>query len=107
MRVVIKEPQKEPKTCEILDELENFKQIIDCNTIQIVDMAYCPYIAIIMDDEGKLVNKKANFFWYKDIVVGTVIFAGIKDADLIDLTEAQIDFIKAYLQIKVVENYVK
>lgn len=97
MIVIIKEPDRPPRITDIEDEIEVFKEIIDCDAIQIVTAAYRCDIALILDDAGKLTGKMPNFWRYNDKICGTAIFAGIRGEDLASLTTEQMRFIESYL----------
>lgn len=91
MKVVVKEPKKEPEIREIENDLETLQRIVG-GRIEVVRMPFCDDIYIILDEEGKLKGYDPNIlFWRRDVIVGTVIFVASTDEDFTDLNEDQID----------------
>lgn len=105
MKVIIKEPRKTHEIRKIENNLETYRKIINCKTIHVVQVPFNPDIAIILDDNGKLLGKTPNFWRYNDIIVGTVIFAGIDGEDLVDLTDEQINIINSYLKYTMFRSF--
>lgn len=99
MRVMIKEPCHKSKLDHILDDLEVYHRIVNCQTIDAIQLFNRPDICMIIDDEGKLVGKKPNFYYGLDIIVGTVIFAGVSGEDLVSLNDEQIKFVNALCEV--------
>jgi len=95
MKVIIKEPNQEPRV-ENVDE-KDFNKIIG-GWLEMVRLPWHPDISIWLDEEGKLKGLPVNFSFFCDVIVGTAIFAGVKGEDLVDLTSEQIDIIKSYLK---------
>lgn len=95
MKVVIKDHNQKPRV-ENVDE-NDFRKIIG-GYLEMVRLPEHPDISIWLDEEGKLKGLPANFLWLYDVIVGTVIFAGVKGEDLIDLTSKQIKIIQNYLK---------
>lgn len=104
MKVVIKEPKKEPEIREINNDLKVFQQIVG-GRIQVVQMPFSEDIYLVLDDEGKLKGYEPNvLFWGGDVIVGTVIFVATKDEDFAELSEYQINAAFGYSYMFGVEN---
>ena len=95
MKLIIKNPNQKP-SIENIDE-KDFNKIIG-GWLEVVRLPGHPDISIWVDDEGKLKKLQPNFMLPYDVIVGTVIFAGVKGEDLIDLTSKQIKIIQNYLK---------
>lgn len=90
MIVVTKKPNEKPLLVEIENELSELQRIVGGH-IQIVQLA--PKIVIICDDEGKLKGYEPNLECGLDILVGTVIFAGVNGDDLTSLNDEQLEIV--------------
>lgn len=102
MEVLIKEPLKSIKKISIENlELYTLRHLIDCDTIEVINTSVFKEESIILliDEDGKLKDKKFNFEIYhggiaKTTFVGNVIFVGVdKKHKWVGLNEAQINFI--------------
>ena len=100
VKVVIKEPNKEPEVMVIPNDYQLFHKTVG-GYIEAVRLPVDNSIYIICNEEGKLRGLQPNFMLreYRDIVVGTAVFVGDdgKD-DFQSLTDEQIETIKKYLQ---------
>ena len=104
MKVVVKEPQKEPEIREIENDLKVLQEIVGGH-IEVVRMPFSEDIYIILDDEGKLKGYDPNILFMRgDVIVGTVIFVASTDEDFDDLSEDQIDAAIGYSYMFGVEN---
>ena len=91
MKVVIKEPKKDPVIKHINDDLKTLQEIVG-GSIHAVQMPFVGDVCIVIDDEGKLKGYEPNvFFGRNDVLVGTIIFVGVEDDEFTDLNEKQID----------------
>lgn len=102
MEILVKEPLKSITTVSVENlELSTLLHLIDCDTVEVINMPIFKEknIILLVDEEGKLKDKKFNFEIYyggiaKTILVGNVVFAGIdKNGKWIGLNKKQIDFI--------------
>lgn len=100
MIAIVKEPQKEPKICEIEDKLEVLKNIVG-GGIEIVSL--CDDIVIVCDDEGKLKHYNPNLQYGLDILCGTVIFVSTSGEDLASLNPSKIKYILTYCELFKIE----
>ena len=75
MRVLMKEPGKDPHVMVIPNDLRTIQQLIDG---YIEPHRLTDGLVMIIDEEGKLKNKQPNFFVaaLDDIIVGNAIFCG-------------------------------
>ena len=76
MRVLIKEPGKDPRRIFIPNQLDVMQQLVGG---YIEHIHYSEGVGIICDEEGKLKGKDRNFFFKDDVIVGTVLFVGDDD----------------------------
>lgn len=102
MEILIKEPLKSITKVSVENlELSTLLHLIDCDTIEVINTPVFKEenIILLVDEDGKLKDKKFNFEIYhggiaKTTFVGNVIFAGIdKNGKWVELNEKQIDFI--------------
>lgn len=102
MEILIKEPLKSITKVSVENlELSTLLHLIDCDTIEVINIPVFKEenIILLVDEDGKLKDKKFNFEIYhggiaKTTFVGNVIFAGInKNGKWVKLNEKQIDFI--------------
>ncbi len=102
MEILIKEPLKSITKVSVENlKLSTLLHLIDCDTIEVINTPVFKEenIILLVDEDGKLKDKKFNFEIYhggiaKTTFVGNVIFAGIdKSGKWVGLNEKQIDFI--------------
>lgn len=80
------------------DELSNYYNLLECETIDIVRLPNRSDIAIILDDAGKLNGKMPNILYGNDVIVGDVVFAGVEDEELCGLNDEQIEIVTNYIK---------
>ena len=97
MRVIVKEPGKDPEEREIQNELEEIQKIVG-GFIEIVRMH--DDLVMVVNEEGLLLDLPYNFDYWGDSIVGTVIFCGETlgedGGELCDLTDEQIMYLKGW-----------
>ena len=97
MRVIFKEPGKEPRTMIIPNTLKMLQDLVGgyIETIRVSDRAI-----LIMNEEGKLKGLEPNFFFgaIGDIIVGPVIIVGDGGEDFTDLPEDEAEEISRILR---------
>lgn len=76
IRVLIKAPGEGVRIRVIENSAESFQEVIGCRTVAHVKLE--DDLTLLVDDDGKLKESPPNLLIPGDIVVGTVIFAGIK-----------------------------
>lgn len=100
VRILIKEPNKEPYEKVVDDELETFQEIVG-GLIECVEMPGVKNVDIIVNEEGKLDRLKGNFWLpeYEDCIVGTCYIVGYNpdEGTNVDLTDKQIKQVKKYI----------
>ena len=78
IRVIVKDPDEDPRYETVENKLSEFQRIvggyIECQTL-------APDVVVIMDEEGRLKNKKYNMLG----CVGTIVFAGIDGPEFDDV----------------------
>jgi len=90
IRVVIKRPNELAYVTDIKNDYETIRNIIG-GYLEVFPFAFD--IICICDEEGKLKGLKPNFIHSQDVIVGTVIFAGVKGENFASLTGDQINFL--------------
>lgn len=108
MEILIKEPLKSITKVSVENlELSTLLHLIDCDTIEVINTPVFKEenIILLVDEDGKLKDKKFNFEIYhggiaKTTFVGNVIFAGIdKNGKWVELNENKlILFMKNFLK---------
>ena len=88
MRVLFKEPGKDPRSLEIPNKLVPMQILVGghIETVRINDN-----VVMICNEEGKLLCMEPNFFLKKldDIIVGPVIFAGSSGDEFCSITDEE------------------
>jgi len=88
MKVLIKEPNKKSRVEEIENELQPIQEIVG-GYIETVTLS--EKLVMILNEEGKLQGLEPNFQLGKDVIVGTVIFAGIGGEDFTSITDQDLE----------------
>ena len=94
MKVLVVEPMKRPHVQEIDGSLASVQKLVG-GTIQAVYPFDDP-VALICNDEGKLMNLPCNRFLYDeqqnpyDVICGTFFVVGVGDENFKSLTDRQI-----------------
>ena len=71
MRVIVKEPYKQPEVREIKNELQELQTIVG-GYIEVLRLD--DDVLLICNEEGKLQGLKPNFSMGLDTIVGTAVF---------------------------------
>lgn len=87
IRVLIVEPNKEPRQVRIEHTLKNLQAVVG-GRIEYVELEY--NVDLICNEEGKLDNLELNRAITNDIIAGTFIVAGQHYGDTISLSRKQI-----------------
>jgi len=93
MKIVIKRPGKPAEAMDIPDSLEKWQELVG-GYIECVSLT--PHMAMIVNEEGKIMGLPANFKWHGDVIVGNALFVGIKDDDIADLDDGLVEDLLAY-----------
>lgn len=97
MRVIYKEPGKEPRTMVVPNELKVLQDLVGgyIETLKIADN-----VVMIFNEEGKLLDLAPNFFVgaIADVILGPVIIAGEDGDEFTSLSEDNIAFISGILR---------
>ena len=97
MRVIFKEPGKEPRTMIVPNELKVLQDLVGgyIETLKIADN-----VVMIFNEEGKLLDLAPNFFVgaIADVILGPVIIAGEDGDEFTSLSEDNITFISGILR---------
>ena len=97
MRMLFKEPGKEPRTMVIPNELDVMQQLVD-GYIEHVTLR--EGLGILVNEEGKLKGMEANFYLaaIDDVIVGPCIFVGEDGDEFTDIPEDSMELIKALME---------
>lgn len=98
IRVIIKEPGKNAREAQIESTLKTFQDLVGGH---IEGVNLYGNVFFYVDEEGKFKNKKPNFLYCGDVIVGTAVFFGRGfDGEEISLTDNQVFTIKILLPIQ-------
>lgn len=97
IRVLIVEPNKEPRQVRIEHTLNNLQKIVG-GLIEFVELEY--NVDLICNEEGKLLNLEFNRVITNDVIVGTFIIAGQNRGETISLSKKQIKKYKKEFRLK-------
>ncbi len=101
IKVLVKEPYKEPYVKVIEKDLENYQEIVG-GLIECVEMPNVKGVDLYVNEEGKLQGLQGNFWLpeYEDCVVGTCYMVGYNanTGDNVSITEQQISNCKKYIE---------
>lgn len=109
IKVLIKEPYKEPEIKEIEDTLGNWQKLVG-GYIQSVPSPFDDQVDIICNEDGKYLALDGNFFLpeYNDCICGNVAIVSFNDdGEFASLSDKQIEKAKEYIknfQLEVGEN---
>jgi len=99
IRVLLREPGKEPEVRTITDSLENLQSLVS-GRIETISLPGIKDVICILNEESKLEHLDANIFVpeYEDLFTGTMVAAGdSRSGEFRDITDAQIEKVKAYI----------
>lgn len=96
LKVVVKEPGKQPEIRQINNNLRDLQDIVG-GRIEVVTLKGS--IAVICDDEGKLKGYAPNLKYGCDFFAGTVIFVCTEGEDFASLSEEEMDFVFGYCML--------
>ncbi len=101
LKVLVKEPNKEPYIKEIEPELKNYQEIVG-GLIECVEMPGVKNVDLYVNEEGKLDNLPGNFWLpeYEDCVVGTCYMVGYdpEECENVSITDKQIKECTKYIK---------
>lgn len=89
LKIIYKKVNKAPKIMEIKNDLETKQKLVG-GLIEVVP--YMENVLIICNEEGKVLNKKANILLDYDYIAGDFLIVGddIENADFKSLTDKEI-----------------
>lgn len=98
MRVLIKEPGKDPRTMVITNNLHLLQQLVD-GLIEVHTLT--DGLVMIVNEEGKLKNLEPNFYVdrLKDTILGTAIFCGEDGEDFADINEHDLIVLQTFFSL--------
>ncbi len=98
MRVLIKEPGKDPHTMVIQNNLHLLQQLVD-GLIEVHTLA--DGLVMIVNEEGKLKGLEPNFFVaaLDDTILGTAIFCGQDGEDFTDIDEHDLTILQTFFSL--------
>lgn len=95
MRAIIKEVGKNPVVADIKNELEDIQSVVGGYIEIVPSELYNANIAVICNEEGLLMGLEPNMVIGYNVVVGNILFVGVDGEDFCDLSDEQIELIKA------------
>lgn len=87
IRILIVEPNKEPRQVRVEHTLKDFQNIVD-GLIEIVELE--DNVDLVCNEEGKLRSLELNRAITNDIIAGTFFIAGQHEGETISLSRKQI-----------------
>ena len=98
MRILMKEPGKDPHVMIIPNNLDVLQQLVDgyIETHTLTDG-----LVMIVDEEGKLKNKRPNFrvAALDDTIVGNAIFCGEDGENFTDIGEHDLTILQTFFSL--------
>lgn len=97
MRILFKEPGKDPRSMQIPNELGVMQQLVDghIETLRVADN-----VVMIFNEEGKLRGFEPNFYIgaIGDVILGPVLFTGESGDEFCSLDDCDADLIDRILR---------
>lgn len=97
MRILFKEPGKDPRSMQIPNELGVMQQLVDghIETLRVADN-----VVMIFNEEGKIRGLEPNFYIgaIGDVILGTVLFTGERGDEFCSLDDCDADLIDRILR---------
>lgn len=84
IRAIIKKPGMFSMPVMIEDELSVYQKFVG-GPIETIPLKEAENVVLIVNEEGKLRGLKPNFFYWADLLVGTVIAVGIDGEEFTDI----------------------
>ena len=103
IRILIVEPNKEPKQVKIEHTLKNLQNTVG-GLIEIVELEH--NVDLICNEEGKLLNLELNRKVGNDVITGTFIVAGQHYGETISLSRKQIKKYKKIFRLSNDKKYI-
>lgn len=104
INVLLREPINQPlKETSMVNTLEGIYALLKCEVFQNIFIGQG--VVVLIDEEGLLKeNPQKNFFSEKyGWIVGNAVFCGMKNGELISITEAQKKYVSEYLGFPIVK----
>ena len=98
MRVLMKEPGKDPRTMVIPNDLGTLQQLVD-GCIEVHKLT--DGLVLIVNEEGKLKGLEPNFFVaaLDDTILGTAIFCGEDGEEFADINEHDLVVLQTFFSL--------
>ncbi len=103
IRVLIVEPNEEPKQVKIEHTLKNLQHIVE-GTIDIIELKH--NIDLVINDEGKITGLPLNRVIKYDVIAGTFIVTGQHNGETISLSKKQIRECKKIFSLAKHQRYI-
>ena len=99
MRVLVKNPGKDPQTMVITNNLHLLQQLVD-GPIEVHTLT--DGLVMIVNEEGKLKGLEPNFYVdrLKDTILGTAIFCGEEGEDLTDISDYDLTVLQTFFSLE-------
>lgn len=99
MKILIKEPGKDPCTMVITNNLHLLQQLVDG---PIEAHTLTDGLVMIVNEEGKLKGLEPNFYVaaFDDTILGTALFMGEDGEDFADIRDEDITILQTFFSIE-------
>jgi hypothetical protein len=91
IRVVVKRAGQDATVEMVEDTLQTYQEIVG-GWIEVVECG--KGVAMVCNEEGKIDGLDANLMFPDDIIVGDVLFCGVRDGDMVSLTDKQVQAVQ-------------
>lgn len=99
IKVLFKAPNKKFEEREINNTLEDMQKLVD-GYIEVIPTDIYDKVFMIVNEEGKLYGLEPNIHYYRDIIVGNVVFVRVDNSgNWKSISNKQITEIKKYFGI--------
>ncbi len=100
IKVLFKAPNKNFEEVEITNTLEDMQKLVD-GYIEVIPTDIYDKVFMIVNEEGKLYELEPNIHYYRDIILGNVVFVRIgNNGEWSSISDKQIAAIKKYFGMK-------
>ena len=99
MRVLFKSPNEKFEEREVENSLESMQKLVHGFVEQIPTDIH-DKVFMLVNEEGKLIGLEPNLHYYRDVIVGNIVFVSISNNGVWkSLSNVQIDAIKRYFGV--------
>ena len=96
IKVLFKAPNKNFEEKEINNNLEDMQKLVD-GYIEAIPTDIYDKVFMIVNEEGKLYDLEPNLRYYRDIIVGNIVFVSVGNkGEWKSISKSQINAVKKY-----------